>query len=100
MNKIELIDPVSKTVIATRDLQTAREHPRRVPAGETQSDYRKDSGYRSRKESRITMSNDPVFELSLIFSSDCYFVVILTIPAGKTWRWQVRRPLSIERLDI
>jgi len=46
------------------------------------------------------MSDKLPYELSFTFNSDMWFYIVLMLPNRGIWRWQIKHPLSLERLDI
>lgn len=46
------------------------------------------------------MSDQQPYELSFTFGTDMWFHIYWAIPKRGIWRWGIKHPLTIERLDI
>jgi len=46
------------------------------------------------------MSDKPIYEISFMFNTYLMFSIIVSVGFRGIWRWQIKHPLTLERLDI
>lgn len=46
------------------------------------------------------MGDKPIYEICFMFNTYLLFSIIVSVGMRGIWRWHIKRPLTLERLDI
>lgn len=49
---------------------------------------------------QLKMGDKPIYEICFMFNTYLLFSIIVSVGMRGIWRWHIKRPLTLERLDI